>query len=339
MTAKRNFKRKVRARATKTGESYTAALRHLRPSPRGENEMQTTRTMRLAVVQSILRQDPRRGDELRESGRDIRRFMRQAHEQGARLVHFPEGMTCSPHKLALSVDGPEKVGPSDWDRFPWTSLQEELAATAALAGELGLWIALGSVHRLTWPNRPYNSLYVISDQGTVTTRYDERLLSNTKVSYMYSPGSDPITFVVDRYRFGCALGMESHFPEVFSEYERLDVDCVLFSSTGEGTGSPGVFATEIQGHAATNSCWVSYAIGAQYSAVAPSGVVAPGGQWLARCPTNGTASLIVVDLDDEAEGVESALQQARPWRRKARAGVYDPHMVRDDPRTTDRATF
>ena len=156
---------------------------------------------------------------------------------------------------------------------------------------------------------------------------------------MYSPGSDPITFVVDGYRFGCALGMESHFPEVFSEYERLDVDCVLFSSTGEGTGSPGVFATEIQGHAATNSCWVSYAIGAQYSAVAPSGVVAPGGQWLARCPTNGTASLVVVDLDDEAEGVVSALQQARPWRRKARAGVYDPHMVRDDPRTTDRATF
>ena len=143
MTAKRNFKRNVGARATKTGESYTAALRHLRPSPRGENEMQTTRTMRLAVVQSILRQDPRRGDELRESGRDIRRFMQQAHDEGARLVHFPEGMTCSPHKLALSVDGPEKVGPSDWDRFPWTTLQEELAATAALAGELGLWIALG----------------------------------------------------------------------------------------------------------------------------------------------------------------------------------------------------
>ena len=318
MTAKRNFKRKVRARATKTGESYTAALRYLRPYPRGENEMQTMRTIRLAVVQCILRQDPRQGDELRESGRDVRRFMRQAHDEGARLVHFPEGMTCSPHKLALSVDGPEKVGPSDWDRFPWTILQEELAATAALAGELGLWLALGSVHRLSSPNRPYNSLYVISDQGAVTTRDDERLLSNTKVSYMYSPGSHPITFVVDGYRFGCALGMESHFPEVFSEYERLDVDCVLYYLDRRRHGHPRVFATEIQGHAATNSCWVSYAVGEQ-TAVAPSGVVAPGGQWLARCPTNGTASLIVVDLDDEAEGVVSALQHARPWRRKVRA--------------------
>ena len=89
-------------------------------------------------MQSVLRQEPRRGDELRDSGRDIRRFMRQAHDEGARLVHFPEGMTCSPHKLALSVDGPEKVGPSIGTASPWTSLQEELAATAALAGELGL---------------------------------------------------------------------------------------------------------------------------------------------------------------------------------------------------------
>jgi hypothetical protein len=27
--------------------------------------------------------------------------------------------------------------------------------------------------------------------------------------------------------------MESHYPEIFIEYERLDVDCVLFSTTGE----------------------------------------------------------------------------------------------------------
>ena len=339
MTANKNFKRRVRARATKTGESYTAALRHLRPAPVGDDQTPAKRTMRLAVVQIILRQDPRRSDELRESGRDIRRLMWQAHDEGASLVHFPEGSTCSPHKLALSVDGPERVGPSDWDRFPWQVLQEELAATAALAGELRLWVVLGSVHRLTSPNRPYNSLYVISDRGTVTTRYDERFLSNTKVSYMYSPGSDPITFEVDGYRFGCALGMESHFPEVFSEYERLDVDCVLLSSTGEGTGSPGVFATEVQGHAAANSCWVSYAVAAQHSTIAPAGVVAPGGQWLARCPANGTASVVVVDLDDESEGVVGALQQARSWRRKARAGVYDTHLVREDPRSAEKTTF
>jgi hypothetical protein len=127
--------------------------------------------------------------------------------------------------------------------------------------------------------------------------------------------------------------------EFFSEYERLDVDCVLLSSTGEGTGSPGVFATEVQGHAAANSCWVSYAVAAQHSTIAPAGVVAPGGQWLARCPANGTASVVVVDLDDESEGVVGALQQARSWRRKARAGVYGNQMVREDPRSAEKTTF
>ncbi len=46
---------------------------------------------------------------------------------------------------------------------------------------------------------------MISDRGEVMTRYDERMLSNTKITYMYSPGSAPITFEVDGMRFGCAL--------------------------------------------------------------------------------------------------------------------------------------
>ena len=83
------------------------------------------------------------------------------------------------------------------------------------------------------PHRPHNSLYVVSDRGELVTRYDERLLSNTKISFMYSPGKIPVTFEVDGVRFGCALGMEAHYPEIFIEYERLDVDCVLFSTTGE----------------------------------------------------------------------------------------------------------
>ena len=53
--------------------------------------------------------------------------------------------------------------------------------------------------------------------------YDERMLSNTKLLYMYTPGSTPVTFVVDGVRFGCTMGMEVHYPELFLEYERLDL--------------------------------------------------------------------------------------------------------------------
>ena len=100
--------------------------------------------MRLAVAQTTLREDPRRGDELRASGREIRRLMSEAGQKaGARLIHFPEGATCSPNKRVMSVDGPDTVGASDWDRFEWDVLQQELAATAALARELKLWTVIG----------------------------------------------------------------------------------------------------------------------------------------------------------------------------------------------------
>jgi predicted amidohydrolase len=261
MTANKNLKRRVRARAAKTGESYTTALRHFRSTAGGDGKVSAAKAMRLAVAQTTLRDDPRRIDELREAACEVRRLMLRAHDEGAKLAHFPEGATCSPHKLVMSIDGPNTVGPSDWDRFEWTVVRDELANTAELAARLKLWTVLGSVHQLTPPTRPYNSLYVISDQGVVVTRYDERLLSNTKISYMYSPGAAPVTFDVDGFRFGCALGMEAHYPEVFGEYERLDVDCVLFSSTGEGKpGGAQAFATEVQGHAAANSYWVSFSV-------------------------------------------------------------------------------
>lgn len=295
--------------------------------------------VRLAVAQSVIREDPRDRAALRECGRDLRRLMREAHQAGARIVHFPEGATCSPHKLAMSVDGPDRVGRADWTRFAWDVLQEELTAIAQLARELKLWTVLGSVHRLTAPHRPHNSLYVISDQGEVATRYDERLLSNTKISYMYAPGSAPRTFEVDGVRFGCSLGMEVHFPEVFSEYEKLDVDCVLFSTTAAPTLKDSkTFATEAQGLAAINSFWVSFAVPTQHSAIAPAGVISPAGEWLARCSGDGTPSLAIVDIDDSSEDVEIAVFRARPWRRTARAGVYDPHFVQD-PRSEDRSTF
>lgn len=328
MTANRNFKRRVRARAAKTGQSYTTALRHFRQTPDVTTE---TKRLRLAVAQTVLREDPRRSTELRASGNDLRRLMREAHEAGAALVHFPEGATCSPHKRIMSVDGPDKVGPADWTRFEWDVLRQELTAIAELARELELWTVVGSVHRLTPPHRPHNSVYVISDRGEIVTRYDERMLSNTKVTHMYTPGSAPVTFDVGGLRFGLLLGMEVHFPELFIEYEQLDVDCVLFSTAGPGRQpDDGLFAIEAQAHAATNSYWVSYAGPVRDTA---SGVISPAGHWISRCDETGKPAIAVADLGNDPGNF------ARQWRRTARSDVYHPHRVQDDRRSSDRRLF
>jgi predicted amidohydrolase len=157
------------------------------------------------------------------------------------------------------------------------------------------------------------------------------MLSNTKITHMYTPGSGPVTFDVGGLRFGLLLGMEVHFPELFLECERLDVDCVLFSTAGAGTpADDGVFALEAQAHAAANSYWVSYAGPARD---VPSGVISPDGRWSARCPDGGEPALAVVDLDSGPEN------GARLWRRTARSGVYEPHFAQDDRRSNDLRTF
>ncbi|HEV7319033.1 MAG TPA: carbon-nitrogen hydrolase family protein [Ensifer sp.] len=330
MTQNRNFKRRVRARAAKTGESYSAALRHFRQPPPAPLD---ARTLRIAVAQTALFTDPRDVSTLRAAGAEMRVLMRQARDAGARLLHFPEGATCAPNKRIMSEIGPAEVGPSDWTRFEWAVLREELDASIRLAGELRLWTVFGSVHRLTSPNRPHNSLYVVSDRGELVTRYDERMLSNTKISFMYTPGKSPVTFDVDGIRFGCALGMETHYPELFTEYERLDADCVLFSTTGETPSAAPPFAAEILGHAASNSFWVSYAAHAPQSVIAPSGIAAPGGQWAALCPTDGSPAIAIADIRIEPGNL------ARPWRRKARGDLYAPHQVDGDPRSESRNSF
>lgn len=332
MTAKRNHKRRVRARAAKTGESYTAALRHFRTAPQGESMPQNTPTMRLSVAQLTVHPDPGDTAALRDTGERIRRLMRDAHAAGARLLHLPEGALTCPGKTVMSSTGPDNIGPADWDRADWATLAEQLAAITVLAGELRLWTVLGSIHPLTPPRRPHLSLYVISDRGAIVTRYDERMLSNTKVSHMYTPGSAPVTFTVDHVRFGCALGMEATYPEVFLEYERLDVDCVLFSTHGPGTpANNGPFALQSQALAAANSYWVSYAGTAQDAPNAPSGVVDPNGDWLTRCPPEPVSTIATAELDLAADN------HARPWRRIARSGLYAQHQAADDPRSLDRA--
>jgi predicted amidohydrolase len=337
MTAHRNFKRRVRARAARTGESYTAALRHLLPAaPDGDPSAPGTErepgTVRLAVAQTPVHEDPRDVDALRESGRLVRALMRSARERGAGIVQFPEGALCFPNKRIMSSTGPDPVGPADWDRYPWPVAQAELSAIADLAAELRLWTVIAAPHRLTGANRPHNSLYVLSDRGRVVTRYDERRLSRTKAVHMYSPGRAPVTFDVDGTRFGCLLGMEIHYPELFAEYEALDADCVLLSTTGV---QPGNVAAQTLGHAASNSYWVGLSVPTQHAGTAPSAVAAPGGQWQEVCPAEGSPALAVADLDAAAACAAEAVAHARPWRRHSRT-TPDDGPGAPDPRSENR---
>ncbi|MFD4908961.1 carbon-nitrogen hydrolase family protein [Kitasatospora purpeofusca] len=295
------------------------------------------RTLRLAVAQSTVPEDPTDRGALRAAGQEIRGLMVEAAGAGARLVQFPEGAITYPskHVMATGPDG-ERV-PADWSRAAWDVLREEAESIAALAGKLGLWTVFGSIHPLTPPHRPHNSLYVVSDLGRPVARYDKRYLSHTEVSFLYSPGQQPLVVEVDGIRFGFALCIEANFPEVFAEYERLDVDCVLLSVMVDDAP----WARVAQAYGTLHNYWLGYSVPAQFSTTVPSGIVAPGGRWLARCPADGRPALAVadIDLDSPDEDIGMAVRHARPWRRSARAGLYDERIPVGDARSDTRTEF
>jgi predicted amidohydrolase len=247
---------------------------------------------------------------------DIGALMRRAAAEGARLIQFHEGAASG---------------------YPKTTIERAaLHRIADLAGELRLWTVVGCSHPLTPPNLPHNSLYVFADDGSLHTRYDKRLISNGEMrKELFSPGRDAVTFEVDGFRFGLAICIEIQFPEVFGEYELLDVDCVLFSAWSDDP----MYGVVAQGHAATSSYWVGFSVPASESADCPAGLIAPSGAWQARCRP-GVEDVVVVDLDRDDPEVLVPIHAARPWRRTARRGdVYRQRDVGDDPRSVDRTVL
>ncbi|WP_211588916.1 carbon-nitrogen hydrolase family protein [Allorhizocola rhizosphaerae] len=278
-------------------------------------------SIRVAAAQSIVTCDPV------ANGESILALMRAAHAERANLVHFPEG--------ALSgYAGQDKPRFTGW-HIDWQPVTKQLQRIAACAAELGLWVVVGSNHRLTPPNRPHNSLYVISDSGVVT-RYDKRLLSFTEVTRFYTPGFDPVVCEIAGYRFGLALCIEINFPELFLEYrQHYNVDCVLFSSFSEDP----IFGILARGHAAANNIWISVSVPAQCSKALPAGIIGPHGDWLDRCAGDGKPAISCVDLDRADPRLDTALNKQRPWRAKARSGdIYTARRVHD-PRSAARDQF
>jgi predicted amidohydrolase len=280
------------------------------------------RALKIAATQTYV------SSNITDNGSAIRAMISSAAAEGARLINFCEGALSGYGKFHI-------VKQDDWESYDWATQETELRAIAALCGQLRIFAVVGAAHRLADGYPPHNCLYVFSDDGNLLTRYDKRFLSNSELDGWYTPGTEPITFEVDGYRFGCAICIESQFPEVFSEYERLGVDSVLFSSFG----IPEYFQIALRAHAGLNCIWISAATQTQKAHKGPACIIGPDGDWAAKCSASPEASLTVVEMDRENPLYVIPLQKARPWRARARQGAIYFEKMTDDPRSADRSGY
>ena len=266
--------------------------------------------MKIATAQSIVSKS------VSQNGTEIRNLIKKGKEQGASLVHFCEG--------ALSGYTKQQIGA--WTNFKFNKIREELKQIQDLCKQLNIWAVIGSAHQLSIPNKPHNSLYIISNEGTIVNRYDKRKCSNNELKDWYTPGFDLCIFEINGIKFSCAICIEIQFYEIFSESAQLGIDCMLFSSYSKDS----MYGIQAQGYAASNNYWISMSVPTNESKDQPSQFIGPNGHIVNRCRSN-ESDLIISEINKNDEKWVKSLKFAKPWRTEARIGkIYSEKSVNDN---------
>ena len=242
------------------------------------------------------------GHSIKRNAQKICELLRKAGKAGADIVHFPE--------CALSgyvgIDFPSFAG------YDWELLKGETLKIMALAAKLGLWVVLGSTHRLTpdrdvrgqaEPGKPHNSLYLISPAGKIVDRYDKRFCTRQDLRRL-TPGDHFVFFMINGVKCSLLICFDLRFPELYRQLYKQGVNCVFQSFYNARQNGPSVHThimrQTMQCHAATNHFWVSMSNASGYYSPYPSCFVQPDGMIVRQLKANRPGIMVnTVDLSKE----------------------------------------
>lgn len=225
------------------------------------------------------------GRSIKRNARKICEFLRKAAKGRADIVHFPE--------CALSgyvgTDFPSFAG------YDWELLKEETLKIMALAGELRLWVVLGSTHRLSKPNKPHNSLYLINREGKIVDRYDKRFCTRQDLRRL-TPGHRFVFFTINGVNCSLLICFDLRFPELYRQLYKQGVNCIFQSFYNARQNGPSVHThimrQTMQCHAATNHFWVSMSNASGYYSPYPSCFIQPDGKIVRQLKANHPGMMI-----------------------------------------------
>ena len=227
---------------------------------------------------------------VKQNSRSICGYLRKAGKAGVDIVHFSE--------CALSgYVGTDFPNFKDYD---WDLLQQETQKIMSLTAELGLWVVLGSTHRLTEPNKPHNSLYLINPKGRIVDRYDKRFCTPGDLRRM-TPGNRFVNFKVNGVKCSLLICFDLRFPELYRALYKDGVNCIFQSFYNARQSGPSVHThimrQTMQCRAATNYLWASCANSSGYYSPYPSCFIQPDGRIVGQLRMNRPGLMVnTVDL-------------------------------------------
>jgi predicted amidohydrolase len=197
--------------------------------------------------------------------------LRKAKKARADIVHFSE----------CALSGYVGTDFPNFEGYDWDLLKEETEKIMSLVGKLKLWVVLGSTHRLTEPNKPHNSLYLINDKGSIVDRYDKRFCTVGDLRRM-TPGNRFVYFTIKGVKCSLLICFDLRFPELYRELYKEGVNCIFQSFYNARQKGPSVHThimrQTMQCRAATNYFWASCANSSGYYSPYPSFFIQPDGK-------------------------------------------------------------
>ena len=262
---------------------------------------------------------------IERNAQQIHKLLRQAAAARADIAHLPE----------CALSGYAGADFKTFDGFDWQVLEKETKKIMALASRFGLWVVLGSTHKLTESHRPHNSLYLISAKGKIVDRYDKRFCLADELLH-YTPGNRFVNFSINGVKCSLLICFDSRFPEIYRELHKQKVNCILQSFYNARQKGPSVHThimrQTMQCRAATNYFWVSMANSSGYYSPYPSCFIQPDGR-IVRQLNQNRAGIMINTIDLKKEFYDPMAD----FRDTAISGklTNGPKTIRD-PRSMDR---
>jgi deaminated glutathione amidase len=295
------------------------------------------------------------GADIAANAAEVSRLMTRAGRSGARVAHFPEG----------ALSGYAGTDFATFEGFDWETLGQATEEIVWLAGELGIWVVLGSAHRLTGTHKPHNSLYVISDSGGLVDRYDKRFCAGDAAGQTgdlahYSPGDHASVWIIDGITCGALICYDYRFPELYRDYCARGVQLMFHSfhaaaapperiaAMGAAIGArygplnpaatytyPGItMPAAMTAAAAANHIWISCPNSSAPESCWPAFFVRADGVTTGRLRRN-VAGVLLSRVDTCAEIYDSTVA----WRQRAIAGTLHSGSLISDPRSAHRTSL
>ena len=230
------------------------------------------------------------GRSVKRNTHTICELLGKAKKAKADIVHFSE----------CALSGYVGTEFPNFEGYNWQLLKEETEKIMTLAAKLRLWVVLGCTHRLTGPNKPYNSLYLIGPDGRIVGRYDKRFCTPGDLRRL-TPGDRFVNFTINGVKCSLLICFDLRFPELYRELYKQDVNCIFQSFYNARQKGPSVHThimrQTMQCRAATNHIWVSMSNSSGYYSPYPSCFIQPDGKIAHQLRANRPGLMVnAVDL-------------------------------------------